>query len=72
MNIILNYFLNYLAGGEQPWVALDLAAQDGLLRIWKVLDEPHVFPFKFEEDYASRFERAQKPNHSLADVCSKR
>jgi len=57
-----------IAAGEQPWVALDLASQNALLRIWKVLDEPRVFPFKCENVYELRFEKAQKANHSLMDI----
>ncbi|KAL3106170.1 hypothetical protein niasHT_016857 [Heterodera trifolii] len=57
------------SGGEFPWVALDLAAQNGLLRLWRVADHPRVFPFKFEEVYATRFEQAQQRNHRLSDVC---
>jgi hypothetical protein len=53
-------------------VALDLASQNALLRLWKVLDEPRVFPFKFDEVYSSRYANAQSPNHSLKDVCSEK
>uniref|UniRef100_A0A914HWZ8 Large ribosomal subunit protein mL44 n=1 Tax=Globodera rostochiensis TaxID=31243 RepID=A0A914HWZ8_GLORO len=59
-------------GGELPWVALDLAAQNGLLRLWRVSDQPRVFPFKFEEVYATRFDKAQQTNHRLRDVCGER
>lgn len=51
---------------------MDLAAQDGLLRLWHVADEPRVFPFKCEELYAERFEKAQQPNHRLNDICVER
>lgn len=35
------------ATGEQVWVALDLAAQEALFRLWGVggADQPRVFPF---------------------------
>lgn len=65
-----NVFILTIAAGEQPWVALDLASQNALLRIWKVLDEPRVFPFKCENVYELRFEKAQKANHSLMDIVS--
>uniref|UniRef100_A0A915PBF6 39S ribosomal protein L50, mitochondrial n=1 Tax=Meloidogyne floridensis TaxID=298350 RepID=A0A915PBF6_9BILA len=67
-NFIRNFVLP--PAGEQPWVALDLASQNALLRIWKVLDEPRVFPFKCENVYELRFEKAQKANHSLMDIVS--
>ena len=68
--ILIFLFFLTVAAGEQPWVALDLASQNALLRIWKVLDEPRVFPFKCENVYELRFEKAQKANHSLMDIVS--
>ncbi|KAF7638233.1 Ku domain-containing protein [Meloidogyne graminicola] len=68
-NFVRNFILP--PAGEQPWVALDMAAQNALLKLWKVLDEPRVFPFKFEQIYESRFEKAQRSNHSLKDICAK-
>jgi hypothetical protein len=67
---IYKNFIYFLAAGEELWVALDLAAQNALLSLWRVTDEPRVFPYKLEEVYASRFERAQRQNHSIGDICA--
>uniref|UniRef100_A0A915E534 Large ribosomal subunit protein mL44 n=1 Tax=Ditylenchus dipsaci TaxID=166011 RepID=A0A915E534_9BILA len=56
--------------GEKVCIAMDLAAQDALLKLWKVSNRNRVFPFKDIDSISSVFQhRANKQNHSIKDIC---
>ncbi|KAI1729434.1 hypothetical protein DdX_01675 [Ditylenchus destructor] len=57
--------------GERLSIAVDLAAQDALLKLWNVSNDNRVFPFKnidiYQESFKNQSFNAQ--NHSLREVC---
>lgn len=63
-----------LAPGERLSIAVDLAAQDALLKLWNVSNDNRVFPFKnidiYQESFKNQSFNAQ--NHSLREVCQER
>ncbi|KAI1721154.1 hypothetical protein Ddc_07594 [Ditylenchus destructor] len=59
------------SAGERLSIAVDLAAQDALLKLWNVSNDNRVFPFKniniYQESFKNQTFNAQ--NHSLREVC---
>ncbi|KAI6212795.1 hypothetical protein M3Y94_00071200 [Aphelenchoides besseyi] len=54
--------------GERISIAVDLAAQDGLLSVWNVRPNEQTFSFVQE---TLRWDEVEKPNHHLWDVVQK-
>lgn len=56
--------------GEKLCIAVDLAAQDALLKLWNISTRARVFPFKKVSSFSEVFQRlATNQNHSISDVC---
>lgn len=58
-----------LAPGEKLCIAVDLAAQDALLKLWNVSSTSHTFPFTTSDEYKTLLEDFNKQNHSIREVC---
>ena len=78
MNTFTNFFvafiINNLAAGERLSIAVDLAAQDALLKLWNVSNSTRVFPFKNVDIYQKSFKNQtfNVQNHSLRKICQER